>query len=95
MTWQLEWSVTEDTGHSLALVCKKCPAVGRWTCSTIGHPIQMDATSCGVFVCKYPVDREGVAKLRLDMAVTLLTNSVIQDSNRLSAPPANWFTRDA
>ncbi|XP_049446704.1 uncharacterized protein LOC125897414 [Epinephelus fuscoguttatus] len=34
-----------------ALVRQKCPAIGRWTCSTVAHPKQQD-TSCGVFVCK-------------------------------------------
>ncbi|XP_034540593.1 sentrin-specific protease 2-like [Notolabrus celidotus] len=26
--------------------------ISRWTCDTINHPRQQDATSCGVFVCK-------------------------------------------
>ncbi|XP_078028352.1 uncharacterized protein LOC144464635 [Epinephelus lanceolatus] len=70
-----------------ALVHQKCPAIGRWTCSTLAHPRQQDTTSCGVFVCKvaeqillaqqiqYPVDQEGVAMLRMDMAKALLANT--------------------
>ncbi|XP_037624969.1 uncharacterized protein LOC119487946 isoform X3 [Sebastes umbrosus] len=69
------------------LVRQKCPAVGRWACTTVGHPKQQDAVSCGVFVCKlaeqillkeaiqYPVDHEGVAILRLNIAISLLNNS--------------------
>ncbi|XP_008293042.1 sentrin-specific protease 2-like [Stegastes partitus] len=70
-----------------ALVRTKHPTITKWTCSTVPHPKQQDSKSCGVFVCKlaeqmllvqdinYPVDQEGVARLRLDLAVTLLKNS--------------------
>ncbi|KAI4830697.1 hypothetical protein KUCAC02_002313 [Chaenocephalus aceratus] len=70
-----------------ALVRKKCPAIGRWACATVAHPKQQDSASCGVFVCKlaeqilsgqtvdYLVDQKGVAMLRLDMAMSLVTNA--------------------
>ncbi|KAJ7998343.1 hypothetical protein DPEC_G00221710 [Dallia pectoralis] len=29
-----------------ALVRKHYPAIGKWTCSTVGHPKQQDTTSC-------------------------------------------------
>ncbi|KAJ8011597.1 hypothetical protein DPEC_G00059910 [Dallia pectoralis] len=58
-----------------ALVWKHYPAIGKWTCSTVGHPKQQDTTSCGVFVCKYPVDQEGVATLRLGMEMSLLNDT--------------------
>ncbi|XP_033991238.1 uncharacterized protein LOC117486796 [Trematomus bernacchii] len=72
---------------SRSLVRKKRPSVGRWACSTLTHPIQQDSTSCGVFICKlaeqillkekvqYPVDLEGVASMRFQMAMALVKNS--------------------
>ncbi|KAI4819024.1 hypothetical protein KUCAC02_004305 [Chaenocephalus aceratus] len=53
-----------------ALVRKKCPGTGRWECATVAHPKQQDSSSCGVFVCK-----KGVAMLRLDTSMSLVTNS--------------------
>ncbi|XP_033932867.1 uncharacterized protein [Pseudochaenichthys georgianus] len=70
-----------------ALVRKKCPKIGRWACATVAHPKQQDSSACGVFVCKlaeqilsgqnidYAVDQKGVAMLRLDMSMSLVTNS--------------------
>ncbi|KAI4800795.1 hypothetical protein KUCAC02_007093, partial [Chaenocephalus aceratus] len=70
-----------------SLVRNKRPSVGRWACTTITHPIQQDSTSCGVFICKlaeqillkkkvqYPVDLEGVASMRFQMAMALVKNS--------------------
>ncbi|XP_071060860.1 uncharacterized protein [Pseudochaenichthys georgianus] len=70
-----------------ALVRKKCPKIGRWACATVAHPKQQDSLACGVFVCKlaeqilsgqnidYAVDQKGVAMLRLDMSMSLVTNS--------------------
>lgn len=70
-----------------ALVRKHCPAIGRWSCTTLDHPKQLDSTSCGVFVCKlaeqilqgdiisYAVDQQGVNSIRLEMATALLTNT--------------------
>ncbi|XP_033966349.1 uncharacterized protein [Pseudochaenichthys georgianus] len=70
-----------------SLVRKHIPSVGRWACTTIAHPKQMDSTSCGVLVLKlaeqilqkqqvqYPVDQEGVASMRFHMAMALVNNS--------------------
>ncbi|KAI4817633.1 hypothetical protein KUCAC02_011016 [Chaenocephalus aceratus] len=72
-----------------SLVRKHRPSVGRWACTTIAHPKQMDSTSCGVLVLKlaeqilqkqqvqYPVDQEGVASMRFHMAMALVNNSDI------------------
>ncbi|XP_076124270.1 sentrin-specific protease 2-like [Alosa pseudoharengus] len=59
----------------------------RWACSTVDHPRQPDATSCGAFVCKFAqlllrgemlhfrTDQVAVTQLRREIACTLVTDS--------------------
>ncbi|XP_034552615.1 sentrin-specific protease 1-like [Notolabrus celidotus] len=61
--------------------------ISRWTCDTINHPRQQDATSCGVFVCKFAeclltgevldfkTDEAAVTQLRWEIACQLVTES--------------------
>ncbi|XP_019216235.1 sentrin-specific protease 1 isoform X1 [Oreochromis niloticus] len=63
---------------------KKGCNVSRWTCDTVKHPKQLDATSCGVFALKFaekilqkesidfPSTKKAINTHRLQIATTLL-----------------------
>ncbi|MEQ2226282.1 hypothetical protein ILYODFUR_025910 [Ilyodon furcidens] len=63
--------------------------VSRWACDTVSHPIQQDATSCGIYALKFaecildgsPVtfhnSAESVNSIRMQIAVCLLENTVV------------------
>ncbi|XP_027893837.1 uncharacterized protein LOC114157181 [Xiphophorus couchianus] len=70
-----------------AFMRKKGCNVSRWTCDTVKHPKQQDSSSCGGFSLKFaekilskevvdfPVSREAVHSMRLEIAVRLILNS--------------------
>ncbi|XP_025763981.1 uncharacterized protein LOC109202383 isoform X2 [Oreochromis niloticus] len=67
-----------------AFMRKKGCNVSRWTCDTVKHPKQLDATSCGVFALKFaekilqkesidfPSTKKAINTHRLQIATTLL-----------------------
>nr|XP_024660216.1 uncharacterized protein LOC101473401 [Maylandia zebra] len=67
-----------------AFMRKKGCNVSRWTCDTVKHPKQVDATSCGVFALKFaekilrkesidfPSTKKAINTHRLQIATTLL-----------------------
>ncbi|XP_062378049.1 uncharacterized protein LOC134067038 [Sardina pilchardus] len=70
-----------------ALMRKMDVAVSRWTCTTVTHPLQRDATSCGVFALKFAehilsdtpmqfsANKEKVDEMRKEIAESILSHS--------------------